>query len=129
MKHIDVAVFGSKNEAFGTVCYGGTEEDWNKIEILEANDALLKDKNEALEFKFDYVHEAPAVSTRPGDANGDGIINVADAVAVLQYIANRVRFPLDEQGIINADIDGSPGLTGGDVIAIQKIDAGILVLD
>ena len=89
----------------------------------------MRDQNPNLNIVFNYVPESPAVSTVPGDANGDGKVNVADAVAVLQYIANKAKFPLDEQGIINADIDGSPGITGSDAIAIQKIDAGVLVLD
>ena len=60
---------------------------------------------------------------KKGDANHDGQINVADAVAVLQYIANNEKYPLDDSGRILADIDGEAGITGGDAIAIQKIDA------
>jgi len=60
-----------------------------------------------------------------GDANCDGKVTVSDCVAVLQYIANMDKYPLSEEGLNNADIDGCPGLSGGDAIAIQKIDAGI----
>ncbi|MBO4878621.1 MAG: RICIN domain-containing protein [Ruminococcus sp.] len=60
-----------------------------------------------------------------GDANCDQKINVADAVAVLQYIANQSKYPLDEYGSWNADVDGSSGITGGDAIFIQRIDAGL----
>ena len=60
-----------------------------------------------------------------GDANNDGQITVADAVAVLQCIANTEKYPMSEQGRFNADIDGEDGITGGDASAIQKIDAGI----
>ncbi len=60
-----------------------------------------------------------------GDANCDGKVTVADAVAVLQYIANAEKYPMSEQARFNADIDGEEGITGGDAIAIQKIDAGI----
>ena len=59
-----------------------------------------------------------------GDANCDGKITVSDAVAVLQYIANAEKYPMSEQARFNADIDGEEGITGGDAIAIQKIDAG-----
>lgn len=61
-----------------------------------------------------------------GDANVDGKVNVADAVAILQYIANQTKYPLEEQGKINGDCDGAAGITGGDATTIQKIDAGIL---
>jgi hypothetical protein len=62
-----------------------------------------------------------------GDANLDGKVTVSDAVAVLQYIANQKKYPLSADGIRNADIDGISGITGGDAIAIQKIDAGVAI--
>lgn len=61
-----------------------------------------------------------------GDANCDNKINVADAVAILQYIANKSKYKLSDQGLKNADADGIPGITGGDAIAVQKKDAGIV---
>ena len=60
-----------------------------------------------------------------GDANCDGKVNVSDAVAVLQYIANQSKYSLTADGIKNGDCDGSAGITGGDATMIQKIDAGI----
>jgi len=72
--------------------------------------------------------EAPTELTKPvyGDANLDGTVNVADAVAVLQFVANKSKYPLEPQGILNADTDGSDGITGTDAIVIQKLDAGIV---
>ena len=67
-----------------------------------------------------------AMSALSGDANCDDKVTIADAVAVLQFIANAERYSLSVQGKKNADIDGEDGITGGDAIAIQKIDAGIL---
>ncbi len=61
-----------------------------------------------------------------GDANCDGSVNVADAVAVLQYVANKTKYPLDDEGYINADIDGTVGITGTDAMVIQQVDAGIV---
>ncbi|MBO4877317.1 MAG: dockerin type I repeat-containing protein [Ruminococcus sp.] len=66
---------------------------------------------------YDYVD---------GDANNDGKLTVSDAVAVLQYIANKDKYPLTAQAKFNADIDGEEGITGRDAIAIQMIDAGIV---
>ncbi len=61
-----------------------------------------------------------------GDANVDGKVNVSDAVAVLQYAANRNKYPLDPQGLVNADVDGETGITGSDAIVIQQTDAGVI---
>ena len=60
-----------------------------------------------------------------GDANCDDKVTVSDAVAVLQYIANKEKYPLTAQAEFNADIDGEEGITGDDVRAIQMIDAAI----
>lgn len=62
-----------------------------------------------------------------GDANCDGRVDVADAVAILQYIANNQRYALTPQGMVNADVSGhGDGITGSDAIAIQKYDASVL---
>jgi len=69
---------------------------------------------------------ATSKASLQGDANNDGKVNVADAVAVLQFIANKEKYPLDANGTANADCDGISGITGSDAIYIQKIDAGII---
>jgi len=70
-----------------------------------------------------------------GDANCDNEISLADAVLVLQYVANADKFGINgsdpthmtEQGVINADCNASrDGVTSSDALAIQKY---ILKLD
>ena len=61
-----------------------------------------------------------------GDVNLDGKITVADAVAVLQFIANQKKYALNDQAKTNADVDGQSGITGTDASVIQKVDAGVL---
>ena len=61
-----------------------------------------------------------------GDVNLDGKITVSDAVAVLQYIANKQKYPLTANAMKNADVDGQSGITGTDAVVIQKVDAGVL---
>ncbi len=69
----------------------------------------------------------PSGVTLWGDANLDSKVNVADAVAVLQYNASKTKYPLEAQGLANADVvDNGQGLTGSDAIAIQKMDAGLI---
>ncbi len=72
--------------------------------------------------------DTPASATLYGDANLDQKVNVADAVAVLQYIANATKYKLEGACLANADCDGQIGITGGDATAIQKADAGLVTL-
>jgi len=80
---------------------------------------------------FDNIAAAEEEEDEPaasmyGDANCDNVVNVADAVAILQYIANRTKYPLSEVGALNADIDGQPGITGTDATVVQKVDATLI---
>ncbi len=59
-----------------------------------------------------------------GDANLDKKVTVADAVAILQAIANKDKFALSAQGAANADCyNTGDGVTANDALAIQKLDA------
>jgi hypothetical protein len=68
-----------------------------------------------------------------GDANGDGTVDMADVVLIMQALANPNKYGLDgtaehhltEQGKANADMDGD-GLTVGDA---QKIQMKLLGLE
>ena len=73
--------------------------------------------------------ETPETTTSPvgeivyGDANCDGKVTLADCVAILQSIANKEKYPLTEQGALNADVDGSEGISGKDALAVQMYDS------
>nr|AEV59176.1 scaffoldin C [Ruminococcus flavefaciens] len=67
----------------------------------------------------------PGVSLR-GDANLDNKVSVADAVAILQSIANKDKYALKPQGAVNGDVEGNnDGITGA-ALRIQKWDAGAI---
>ena len=82
------------------------------------------------DFDFDFL--PPETTTRsarnPGDANLDGTVTLNDAVAILQYIALEQKYPLEPQGFINADVDGTEGVSGSDALFIQKYDAKLVEL-
>lgn len=113
----------SDKEDVGTkdIWYAGTEEQWNAI----YNELKIPD-GVTVHFGAEGIPAKEETQTTPGDANNDGKVNVADAVAVLQFIANKEKYPLDENGKANADCDGITGITGSDAIHIQKIDAGVI---
>ena len=55
---------------------------------------------------------------RYGDANCDGCLDLADAIFIMQTLANPNRYEMSQQGRINADTD-SNGVTVDDALAIQ----------
>ncbi len=86
---------------------------------------------------YDCYHKDPYLggSTLPhtsniiGDANCDKVVNMADAVLIMQYIANPSKYGLNgsdethmtEQGKLNADCaGGNDGVTNLDALGIQQ---------
>ena len=60
-----------------------------------------------------------------GDSNCDGDVTIADAVLILQSIANPDGYQLSEQGRANADVVGNnDGVTANDALVIQMVEAG-----
>ena len=66
--------------------------------------------------------------TLAGDANMDNIVDISDAVLIMQSLASPDKYGLTgsekshitEQGSANADVEGSNGITVNDALAIQK---------
>ncbi len=85
----------------------------------------------AAEVKTTTTTAAPAPSIDPkavyGDVNLDGKITLADALAVLQYVANADKYPLKGQALINADcFNTGDGITAMDSVSIQKYDTKLI---
>ena len=67
------------------------------------------------------------MSDYKGDANCDGNVNMADAVLIMQSLANPDKYGVNgtddthitAQGEFNGDMDGN-GMTNADALAIQK---------
>ncbi len=74
----------------------------------------------------------PPIGILYGDANGDGQVNMADAVLVMQCVSNPDVYGLGkEKGIkpedeVKADVDGNPGITNKDALAIQKYKLNLI---
>ena len=111
-------------ESLRDVRYGGTSRQWEELKKksdMTGNEFLFRDADIGYNYSSAWEHYPMY-----GDANEDGKVTVSDAVAVLQYIADNYKYPLTYYGYENADCDGEEGITGGDVIAIQKYDAGVI---
>ena len=71
------------------------------------------------------VLEKPALPA--GDANGDGKLNLSDAVLIMQSLANPEEFTIDKDLISVADVvDKGNGITSMDALAIQLINIDLL---
>ncbi len=110
------------DDAFVTVCG----------EKGKSNDADLFSKISFIKVKKSDMNQfealPPAKNLKRGDPNMDGLVNVADSVMILQFIANSVKYPITGDALECADVDGMDGVTGSDAILIQKSDAGLIIL-
>ena len=75
---------------------------------------------------------------RKGDANCDGNVDMADAVLIMQSLANPDKYGVNgtdshhitSQGLSNGDVDtGSKGLTSNDALEIQRYLLGLVKWD
>lgn len=68
-----------------------------------------------------------SADTLYGDANLDGAVDIADAVAVASYVGDSKANALKAQGLINADVQGNGnGVNASDALTIQQYIAGVL---
>ena len=58
-------------------------------------------------------------STGNGDSNQDGVVELADAIFIMQSLANPDKYKLTEEGRIAADVSGNDGITSDDALTIQ----------
>ncbi|MBQ6168461.1 MAG: hypothetical protein IJK30_00745, partial [Ruminococcus sp.] len=63
----------------------------------------------------------PPVTRTAGDTNCDGTVELADAILIMQSLANPNKYTISEQGKLNGDVDDSTvGLTSNDALKIQE---------
>lgn len=107
--------------AFGINIYGKVIEDF----VLYGSEGSEAQRYaEETGIKFEAVGKEKIVY---GDSNCDGFINLADAVIIMQYLANPVKYGITDQGLINADVNRTgDGVTSGDAFTIQQYVLGII---
>lgn len=70
---------------------------------------------------------APSGKAIYGDANCDFEVNMADAVLIMQSLANPDKYEIYAIGQLNADCSGNgDGITNKDALAIQKYKLGLI---
>ncbi len=75
---------------------------------------------------YSAQHSDPVTSSPDyGDANADGVVNIYDAVLIMQYVSDPKKHPLSEQGKLNADcVDTGKVIDKSDAAAVQLIASG-----
>ena len=64
---------------------------------------------------------APPQKIVYGDTNCDGTVELADAILIMQSLANPDKYVVTEEGKTNGDVDKSTvGLTSNDALRIQE---------
>ena len=63
-----------------------------------------------------------------GDADGSNDISVSDIVIVLQYSANKEKYPLDDDALTACDVNLDKTVDSKDAALIQQADAGLITL-
>ncbi|MBR1823857.1 MAG: dockerin type I repeat-containing protein [Ruminococcus sp.] len=96
-------------------------------------DGVVDDINYG-EFKVTVVAGEPNSSASEekaavvyGDANLDGDVSLADAVTIMQFVANPDKHQMTKQQIANSDVTGdNDGVTAKDALVIQKYKLNII---
>ncbi|HOC33940.1 MAG TPA: dockerin type I domain-containing protein [Ruminococcus flavefaciens] len=103
------------------------EEEEETYELPESVDIIQNYSS------FNQVFNSPEVAEgAKGDANGDGIVDISDAVLIMQYISNPSKYGVNgsdnkhitQEGYLRADVDGQ-GVTNMDALTIQKFLLGL----
>lgn len=132
----------------GTVASGAKDGSVAKLEVVpndrnlspdsqDKNDMILcgytNEKSEAINYDVDVkdgsvtVGSGSVIGELRGDANVDGYVNLADAVLIMQNLANPSKYPVSAEGKVNGDVDNTgDGITANDAFKIQQRVLGLI---
>ena len=108
----------------GGVLVGGTEPDGTQPEKPDDTTSTTTTKTSSTTTTT-TSSGSTVKATLAGDANCDKDVNMADAVLIMQTIANPDKYKLTAQGEANGDVDGSAGITNKDALSIQRYKLGL----
>lgn len=103
-------------------------EDMEKIKAIgtgkNVNINFLKSNNTIM--KIYSINVMGTGDVLYGDVNVDGEVSIADAVLIMQSLANSDEYSISEQGKLNADVIDNDGITAKDALVIQMVMADTL---
>ena len=97
--------------------------DSNKDIDRKAVDSYYKARKSGTNLELEqiiiYVDDSPiSEADIPGDANGDGVVDVADIVYIVNYIMEK---PAEDFNFVNADVDGDGVIDIADITHVINI--------
>lgn len=127
----------NKEEEVNAVVADGKVELQQWWSSSEKQEQEIEDEITVKLSKVEVFYEYPAEITPAeedyimGDVNDDGIINLNDAVAILQYVALSSKYPLEGKLLKAADVcdNGTSGINGNDALTLMMIDAKLIEAD
>ena len=132
---VDDAFFGTGNEVrtdnicvySGDKLVGGIEPDGSVPEIPTQDPS--EDTTTSTPATSSGRATSSAIAANYGDSNCDEVVNLADAVLIMQYKANPSKYTITDQGAVNADVSGDgDGVTNKDALAIQMYLLGLITV-
>ena len=92
---------------------GSRGNSWDHVDIAETgNEPLLR-----------LVRKKHPDGYNPGDANGDGVIDVSDAVLVARFAVGDAGAKITDLGVLNADVNGDGSADLDDITLILQFIA------
>lgn len=119
--------YGGFYQADGALTLPGTVFTVKLVAGEDFDSCIVKNRTSAFDNSLALMSNNP-VKTEVvfvGDANGDGVISISDAVSVSSYISNPLNNPLNN--LRAADANGDGVVTEEDATMIQQYLANIII--
>ena len=100
-----------------SVSFDGLELD-KQYYVLTNYSVLFSPYTQEYLGRYYFTYEAPEDEPLLGDANGDGVVDVADVVAIVNYILEK---PADNFDAKAADVNGDEVIDAADVVGVVNI--------
>lgn len=131
---VECSIYGDRNseaikfaEDYGRDC--GSVQIWDRLHS-DIGSQETTSPPEMTNLPEETTIPDDSVKGISGDVNSDGSVSIADAVAILSFIANPDNCSLSEEALKRADVyNYGDGVTSMDALTIQQVEAQIISAD
>lgn len=94
-----------------------------KMELDQEDEIIIT--YTSVEVVYEYPAQPEENNPLPGDVNCDGLVKINDVILLNRVLAEDTSAAITEQGMLNAECDGSPTVTVDDAVTILRGLAGL----